>query len=142
MTSTGDPPRSPGCRRGDRHIRDTASGTPACRSRPATRPRRPPALCSSRRCPARPQPSPCPPCRTQRALSRRFRGGLVSRLRTAFETGCLPRITEPREVKWVRDALMASEWVVYPKPCLARTDTLIDDLGRCFEQPSPSAALP
>ncbi len=65
-----------------------------------------------------------------RALSRRFRGGFVSRLRTAFETGRLPRITDPREVKRVLDALMASEWVVYSKPCLARTDTVIDYLGR------------
>ena len=30
----------------------------------------------------------------------------------------------------VLKALMASEWVVYSKPCLARTETVIDYLGR------------
>ena len=65
-----------------------------------------------------------------RALSRRFRGGFVSRLRQAFTDGRLPRITDLMEVKRVLDALMAKEWVVYSKPCLARTETIIDYLGR------------
>ena len=51
-------------------------------------------------------------------------------MRQAFTDGRLPRITDPREVKRVLDALMAKEWVVYSKPCLARTDTIIDYLGR------------
>ena len=48
-----------------------------------------------------------------RALSRHFRGGLVSRLRRAFKEGDLTRIT-PQEVERVLNALMQPEWVVYP----------------------------
>jgi hypothetical protein len=65
-----------------------------------------------------------------RALSRRFRGGFVSRLRRAFDAGKLPRLSGPKEVDRVLDALMALEWVVYSKPCLARTETVVDYLGR------------
>jgi hypothetical protein len=65
-----------------------------------------------------------------RALSRHFRGGFVSRLRRAFEAGQLPRIRDRAEVNRVLKALMATEWVVYSKPCLARTETVIDYLGR------------
>jgi hypothetical protein len=64
-----------------------------------------------------------------RALSRHFRGGLVSRLRRAYQDGRLTRITAP-EVERVLNALMQPEWVVYAKPCLARTDTVIAYLGR------------
>ena len=64
-----------------------------------------------------------------RALSRHFRGGLVSRLRRAFKEGRLARITAA-EVERVLNALMQPEWVVYSKPCLARTDTVIEYLGR------------
>ncbi len=65
-----------------------------------------------------------------RALSRHCRGGLVSRLRRAFEAGQLPRIRDLAEVERVLEALMGAEWVVYSKPCLARTETVIDYLGR------------
>jgi hypothetical protein len=65
-----------------------------------------------------------------RALSRRFRGGFVNRLRSAFEAGALPRLSGPVEVKRVLDALMATEWVVYSKPALARPETVVDYLGR------------
>jgi hypothetical protein len=65
-----------------------------------------------------------------RALSRHFRGDLVSRLRRAFEDGRLPRIADRAEVDRVLDALMGSEWVVYSKPCLARAATVVDYLGR------------
>jgi hypothetical protein len=65
-----------------------------------------------------------------RALSRRFRGGFVSRLRSAFEAGALPRLSGPVEVKRVLDALMTREWVVYSKPALARAETVVDYLGR------------
>jgi len=65
-----------------------------------------------------------------RALSRRFRGGFVSRLRGAFEAGALPRLSGPVEVRRVLDALMAQEWVVYSKPALARAETVVDYLGR------------
>ena len=65
-----------------------------------------------------------------RALSRRFRGGFVSRLRRAFEDGQLPRLAEPTEVDRVLKTLMGTAWVVYSKPCLARPETVVDYLGR------------
>ena len=65
-----------------------------------------------------------------RALSRHVRGGFVSRLRAAFEAGRLPRISDRNEVDRVLNALMGKEWVVYSKPCLARAETVVDDLGR------------
>jgi hypothetical protein len=65
-----------------------------------------------------------------RALSRRFRGGFVSRLRRAVADGRLPRLTDHAEVDRVLNALMATDWVVYSKPCLARPETVVDYLGR------------
>ena len=65
-----------------------------------------------------------------RALSRHFRGGFVSRLRHAVADGRLPRFTDPAEVDRVLNALMGTDWVVYSKPCLARTETVVDYLGR------------
>jgi hypothetical protein len=65
-----------------------------------------------------------------RALSRHFRGGVVSRLRRAFAAGQLPRITDRTEVDRVLKTLMGTDWVVYSKPCLARTETVVDYLGR------------
>jgi hypothetical protein len=65
-----------------------------------------------------------------RALSRHFRGGFVSRLRRAFEARQLPRLRDRAEVDRVLQALMGTDWVVYSKPCLARTETVVDYLGR------------
>ena len=65
-----------------------------------------------------------------RALSRHFRGGLISRLRAAFEAGQLPRLTDRNDVDRVLQALMGKDWVVYSKPCLARAETVVDYLGR------------
>ena len=65
-----------------------------------------------------------------RALSRHFRGGFVSRLRQAYKDGRLPRIRDRAEVDRVLNALMASEWVVYSKPCLNRAETVVEYLGR------------
>jgi hypothetical protein len=65
-----------------------------------------------------------------RALSRHFRGGFVRRLRRAFEAGQLPRLRDRAEVDRVLKALMGKEWVVYSKPCLGRTETVVDYLGR------------
>jgi hypothetical protein len=65
-----------------------------------------------------------------RALSRHFRGGLVSRLRQAYEDGRLSRVHDRTQVDRVLKALMGTEWVVYSKPCLARTETVVDYLGR------------
>jgi hypothetical protein len=65
-----------------------------------------------------------------RALSRHFRGRFVSRLRRAYAAGALPRIRDRAEVGRVLQALMGTDWVVYSKPCLARTETVVDYLGR------------
>jgi hypothetical protein len=65
-----------------------------------------------------------------KALSRHFRGTLVSALRQCIEIGELPRITRPDEIDEVLDKLMAQEWVVYTKHCLNRTETVIDYLAR------------
>jgi hypothetical protein len=65
-----------------------------------------------------------------RALSRHFRGGFVGRLRRAREDGKLSRIQDDAQVDRILETLMATDWVVYSKPCLARTDTVVDYLGR------------
>ena len=65
-----------------------------------------------------------------RALSRHFRGRMVSALRAAAQAGALHRVTRPSEIDAVLDALMATRWVVYTKDCLAHTDTVIDYLAR------------
>ena len=65
-----------------------------------------------------------------RARSRHFRGGFVSRLRGAVADRRPPRLTDPAEADRVLNALMATDWAVYSKPGLARTETVVDDLGR------------
>ncbi|MBK1701051.1 IS91 family transposase [Thiococcus pfennigii] len=64
-----------------------------------------------------------------RALARHFRGGFVSRLRHAAQAGRLERL-DPAEIDQMLDALMARDWVVYSKPCLTHTETVVDYLGR------------
>ena len=65
-----------------------------------------------------------------RALSRHIRGGFVSRLRRHLEDGKLPRIEDPAQIGALLDTLMASDWVVYSKPCLTHTDTVVEYLAR------------
>ena len=65
-----------------------------------------------------------------RALARHVRGGFVSRLRRHLEDGKLPRIEDPAQIGTLLDALMATDWVVYSKPCLTHTETVIDYLAR------------
>ncbi len=65
-----------------------------------------------------------------RALSRHLRGGFVSRLRQQIQDGKLPRIEDPAQIKALLDTLMAADWVVYSKPCLTHTDTVVDYLAR------------
>ncbi|MEJ1342576.1 MAG: transposase, partial [Candidatus Sedimenticola sp. (ex Thyasira tokunagai)] len=65
-----------------------------------------------------------------RALSRHFRGGFVSRLRHGTDTGELPRLKDIRQIKETLNQLMGVEWVVYSKPCLHYTTTVIDYLAR------------
>lgn len=65
-----------------------------------------------------------------RALSRRFRGRLVSQLRACANTGKLYRITREGEIDKTLDRLMAQDWVVYSKPCLEAGGRVIDYLAR------------
>lgn len=65
-----------------------------------------------------------------KALSRHFRGAMISALRRSAETGELARITRPDEVNQLLDESMGQDWVVYAKPCLNYTDTLVDYLAR------------
>ena len=65
-----------------------------------------------------------------RALSRRFRGKLVSQLRVCVSSGRLHRITREGEIDTILDRLMAQNWVVYSKPCLEAVDREVDYLAR------------
>ena len=65
-----------------------------------------------------------------KALSRHFRGKMVSLLRQAATTGELHRVTRPGQVNEVLDELMAIDWVVYSKHCLDRTTSVVDYLAR------------
>ena len=65
-----------------------------------------------------------------RALSRRFRGRMVSALRIAANQGELHRIKCPDEVDQILNELMKPDWVVFSKPCPTNTGSVIDYLGR------------
>jgi len=58
-----------------------------------------------------------------------FRGRLVSALRIAAKAGELTGI-DPGAVLALLDALMAEQWVVYAKPCLEHTESVIGYLAR------------
>ena len=65
-----------------------------------------------------------------KALSRHYRGNMVSALRSSAKDGKLSRVTNAGEVDKMLDALMQKEWVVYSKHCLNRTDSIIGYLAR------------
>ncbi len=65
-----------------------------------------------------------------RALSRHFRGRMVSLLRKSVDAGELPRITRPGEIDSVLDTLMGETWVVYTKACISHAGTVVDYLAR------------
>lgn len=65
-----------------------------------------------------------------RALSRHFRGRMVTLLRRAASLGRLHRVTRPGEIDAVLDSLMAGEWVVYAKDCLEHTVGVVAYLAR------------
>ncbi len=65
-----------------------------------------------------------------KALSRHYRGNLVSALRCSASEGKLNRVTHKGEVDKMLDALMQKDWVVYSKHCLNHTDSIIDYLAR------------
>lgn len=65
-----------------------------------------------------------------RALSRHFRGRMVSGLRAAAQAGLLHRVTRAGELDATLNVLMETPWVVYTKDCLDRTETVIQYLAR------------
>ncbi|MEL0584374.1 MAG: IS91 family transposase [Candidatus Thiodiazotropha sp. (ex. Lucinoma kazani)] len=64
------------------------------------------------------------------ALTRHFRGKMVSRLRKCATAGKLNRITRVDEIDTLLNQLMKKEWAVYSKPCINRTQTVIRYLAR------------
>ena len=65
-----------------------------------------------------------------RALSRRFRGHMVSQLRQAHTAGELSRIADPGEPGQTLDRLMQHDWVVYSRPGLRVAEQVLDYLAR------------
>lgn len=65
-----------------------------------------------------------------RALSRHFRGGMVSALRESANTGKLNRITRADEIETMLDQLMQKAWNVYSKPCLNHIQSVVGYLAR------------
>ncbi len=65
-----------------------------------------------------------------KALSRYYRGKLVSLLRQVAERGELHRVSRPGEIDATLKALMKTEWVVYSKACLNRPETVVEYLAR------------
>lgn len=65
-----------------------------------------------------------------RALSRVFRGKMVSALRTASQHGELDRVTRPDDLDNTLDTLMQTEWVVYSKASVAGTESVVTYLSR------------
>jgi hypothetical protein len=65
-----------------------------------------------------------------RALSRTFRGKMVSALRAAEQHGELHRITRPGDIDTTLDGLMQTEWVVYSKACVSHAESVVAYLAR------------
>jgi len=64
-----------------------------------------------------------------RALSRHFRGKMVSALRYAWKQKELPHLN-PADVNQTLNTVMAKDWVVYSKNYLKQPDTIVNYLGR------------
>lgn len=60
-----------------------------------------------------------------RALSRCFRGRMVSHLRHSVQQGELHCITRSTEIDGILDGLMKTDWVVYTKAYLNRPETVV-----------------
>lgn len=65
-----------------------------------------------------------------RALSRRFRGRMVSALRRSARTGELYRLIEPHAIDDVLNEVRQQDWVVYARHCLNQAETVVDYLSR------------
>ena len=65
-----------------------------------------------------------------RALSRSFRGRMVSHLRQSAQRGELHRITRPADINQRLNDLMQTDWVVFTKAYLNRPETVVRYLAR------------
>lgn len=65
-----------------------------------------------------------------KALSRHYRGRMVSLLREAYDNGELSRISGEAEVEQQLSTLMDKSWVVYSKATLNHTNTIVSYLAR------------
>ena len=65
-----------------------------------------------------------------KALSRHYRGNMVSLLRQAAESGELDHITRPGEIDSLLNSLMKIDWVVYTQACFNRAETIVNYLAR------------
>jgi len=65
-----------------------------------------------------------------RALSRHFRGNMVSALRGAANSDKLSRVIRAGEVDKVLHQVMQKDWVVYSKPCINHTEAIVNYLAR------------
>lgn len=65
-----------------------------------------------------------------RALSRCYRGLMVSALREAVSAQQLPRLSASEDIAAVLNTLMTQDWVVYSKACVEHTPRVIDYLAR------------
>jgi len=65
-----------------------------------------------------------------RALSRRFRGRMVSSLRHSVRTGEFHRLQDPDAIDGILNEVMQKEWVVYARHCLNQAETVVDYLAR------------
>lgn len=65
-----------------------------------------------------------------KALAKIYRGKMVSALRKAWNMGKLKRIKKSEQVDDVLDTLMSKDWVIYTKPHINKTETVVAYLGR------------
>lgn len=65
-----------------------------------------------------------------KALSRYYRGHLVSLLRQSAQQGKLQRITRPNEINQRLNELMKIDWVVYTKACYQQGESIVNYLAR------------
>lgn len=65
-----------------------------------------------------------------RALSRKFRGTMVSALRKAHQAQELHRLTDEKQIDDTLNQLMQTEWVVYTKANIQRPETIVNYLAR------------
>ena len=65
-----------------------------------------------------------------KALTKVYRGKMVSALRAAVKKGELHRITQPGQVDDTLNTLMKKNWVINTKPHINSPDTVVNYLGR------------